>query len=124
VTTTAYAGGLSRTLVDASAGQHRSGPLVTAVPELLHTEEVTGRWSTLRLNDLESLPLVCYAPGADVTGYPRHPVTPALMPIFWSHPGAKARRRRLCLVGSLGTLQGCPGTGLDLRPAVATGDPS
>jgi hypothetical protein len=32
-------GGLSRTLVDASAGQHRSSPPVTAVPELLHTED-------------------------------------------------------------------------------------
>jgi hypothetical protein len=42
VTTTAYVGGLSWTLVDASAGEHRSGPLVTTTPELLHTEEVTG----------------------------------------------------------------------------------
>ena len=70
MTTTAYVGGLSRTLVDASAGQPRNSPPVTAAPQLLHTEEVTGRWSTLRLNDLESLPLICYASGADVTGYP------------------------------------------------------
>jgi hypothetical protein len=32
---------VTRILVDASAGQHRSSPPVTAVPELLHTEEVS-----------------------------------------------------------------------------------
>jgi hypothetical protein len=39
VTTTTYVGRLSRTLMDASAGQHPSGPPVTAAPESLHTEE-------------------------------------------------------------------------------------
>jgi hypothetical protein len=38
MTTTAYVCGLSRTVVDASAGQHRSGPLVTTAPKLLHTQ--------------------------------------------------------------------------------------
>jgi hypothetical protein len=61
------------------------------------------RWSTLRLNDLESLPLVCYASGADVMGYPRHPVIPCPRAHFWDHPGAEARRRRLYLVGSWGS---------------------
>lgn len=41
MTTTPYGWGLSRTLRDTSEGRHRSGLLVTAAPELLHTEEVT-----------------------------------------------------------------------------------
>jgi hypothetical protein len=28
-------------------------------------------WSTRRLNDMDTCALVCYASGADVTGYPR-----------------------------------------------------
>jgi len=74
-------------------------------PDLHHDNPSRGsRWSTLWLNDLESLPLVCYASGADVMGYPRHPGDPRPRAhFFWGHPGAEARRRRLWLVGSLGS---------------------
>jgi hypothetical protein len=50
--------------------------------------------------------------------FPVSPVTPALVPIFWDyHPGAEARRRRLCLVGSLGICLPCQVMPADLRMA-------
>ena len=56
------------------------------------------RWSTQRLNDLDSDPPTRYASGADATGYPlpwvtHHYPCPALEP-----SRSEARRRRLCLV--------------------------
>jgi hypothetical protein len=47
-------------------------------------------WSTRRVNDMDPLPLVGYAFGADVTGYPRHrrcPLLPRLA--LRGYPGAR-----------------------------------
>jgi hypothetical protein len=47
------------------------------------------------------LPLICYASGVGVMGYPRHLVTDHHRAQVWHHPGAEVRRRRVFLVASL-----------------------
>jgi len=72
----------------------------------LASEQTKGRrpgWSTLRLNDpnpdlLDPYPWSATPPGADKTGYPRHPMTQhprgRLAPgPSQGHPGAEARRK-------------------------------
>ena len=48
------------------------------------------------------LPLVCYTSGADVTEYRATLMTHHLRARSWTHPGAEARRRHVCLIESLG----------------------
>jgi hypothetical protein len=79
-------------------------------------------WRTQRLNDIDPLHLARYASGADATGYPRSGDTHHYPAQSGSHPGAKARRRHLCLVVSLGSLSGSPGVRPGLRRAVVMGN--
>jgi hypothetical protein len=50
-------------------------------------------WSIRRLNDMDPLPLDCYAFGADATGYPRSVVIHRFQPLGRSRSGPARRRR-------------------------------
>jgi hypothetical protein len=49
------------------------------------------------------LPPIRYTSGTGVTGYPLPGDLSTIRVRSWSHPGAEARRRHLCLVESLGS---------------------